>query len=54
MTPYVFTVCFYDDDVLSLIKFVVGNVLLKVADQHIDTVQGSIEVGARLLSMACR
>lgn len=54
MTPYVFTICFYDDDVLSLIKFVGSPVLLKEANQPIDSLQSSIEVGARLLSMACR
>lgn len=50
----VVTVCFYDDDVLGLVKVVLGAVSLEVADHLIDTSQGSVEVGARLFSMACR
>lgn len=50
----VFTVCFYNDDVLGLIKMVPGTVLPEEVDHLTDTVQGSVEVGARLTPMACR
>lgn len=53
VSSYVFTICFYDDDVLSLIKMAVGTARLKEADHLIDTVQRSVEVGARLMTMAC-
>lgn len=54
MRSCVLTICFYDDDVLSLIKMVVGAVLFKEVDHLTDTVQGRVEVGARLTPMACR
>lgn len=48
------TVCFYDDDVLGLIKMALGAVLLEKVDHLADSVQGSVQVGARLTSVPCR
>lgn len=49
----VFTICFYDYDILSLIEMVLGAVLFKETDHLIDTIQRSIEVGSCLSSVTC-
>lgn len=52
-TAHVFTICFYDYDILSLIEMFRGAVFQKT-DHLIDTRQRSMEVGSWLLSVTCR
>lgn len=49
-----YTVRFYDDNILGLIKIVSIPVRPEEADHLIDTLQGGIEVGACLVAVACR
>lgn len=54
ITASFFTVCLYDDDILSVIKMVVFSVFLKETDHLFDSLQCCVNVGGHLSPVTYR